>query len=234
MKKLIQEKNKLDFAGINPADILFLTHHVQVSRRKAVPLTTSRERFLEAVYDAQQKVSEKEAAQKRYEADKAEQEVLRQSARAERDQMIVDCETCPEGKKQVLMGYTRILAEKDRAKRVCNRCFKLRGEYLAKQKAKEDRRAADKAAEEWLVKNPAKETVVIQLPSPKSESNNAATFNSPKGIEVVKAMLAKAKADEIAKPKAKRKPKSISAEPEAKPVAKKPRVKRAPEMAATA
>lgn len=243
MKKL-QEKNRLDFATINPADIVFLTNYVQISRRKAVPLTTSRERFLEAVYEARQKAVEKEATKKRYEADKAEQEMLRQEARAERDQMIVDCETCPAGKKQVMLGYTRILVENDRAKRVCNRCFKLRGEYLAKQKAKADRLAADKAAEEWLNNQMKASTRVAQLPVQQPVSNNTgATFNAPKGLEAIEAMLAEVKvaevtmADtpvEVTKPKAKRKPKSISVEPAVVEPTKKPRVrKRQMEIAAS-
>jgi hypothetical protein len=248
MKKL-QEKNKLDFAAINPADIIFLSHSnlVQISRRKAVALTTSPERFMKAVNEARQRAFEKEAAKKRYEADKAEQEALRAAIKAERDQKIVECPICPDGQKNVLMGYTRILFEKDRARRVCNRCFKARRESLAKQREKEARIAADKAAEEWLNNQMKSPVQVVQLPVQQPVSNNTgATFNAPKGLEAIEAMLAEVKvaevtmADttgEVTKPKAKRKPKAKNVSVDTAvvaPVAKKPRAKRAPEMAATA
>lgn len=191
---------------------------------------------MEAVYEARSTASEKEVMKKRLEADKAEQEMLRQEARAERDQMIVDCETCPAGKKQVLMGYTRILVEKDRAKRVCNRCFKLRGEYLAKQREKEARIAADKAAEEWL--NQMNAPAVVQHPVNHPVSNNtSSTFNAPKGLEAVEAMLsAQVQEVETTEPKAKRvrKSKAVSAESAVTEPIKKARTKKRPmEIAAS-
>lgn len=233
-----QNTSRLDFAKINPAEIVFLTHHVQISRRKAVRLTTKPERFLAAVIEARQKAADKADELKRIEAEAAEYEIIRALARIERDNQEFVCKSC---KNSVTFGSTKLVMEKDRAERFCEYCAEKREKYFAEQKAKADQRAAEKAAEEWLLEKPAPAvTKIIKLPTPKTESNNNhATFNAPKGIEVVEAMLAEAKAAEVTpevvvKAKAKRKPKAAKADTTA-PVVKKPRAKkRAPEMTATA